>query len=334
MRLIGVLALDGAFASGIGVIADLFALSNRFIRRQYADREDRGRMIEIRLLSLNGAPITMAGGRRLEVDGAIGDRQNYDCVYVAGFDFVEEAELEARLSGVGPAVEWLSAQRRAGALIAATGGAIALLAQAGLLYGGSIAAPWWLEAALKRRHPHLEIDPMRHLSESDGTICAAAMNGDMALGMRLVERLLSPNVANWIAKTALVERGEPGFPVTAPIDSADPLIGQAQRWLQERFAEKPRMADLASALGISERTLTRRFEATLGTTPLGYLQSVRIEVAKGMLARSIQKIERIAYLVGYSDTKFFTRLFQDRTGLSPSAFRRQARGGSTVNRTE
>ena len=75
MRRVAVLALDGAFTSGIGAITDMFAMANRFIRRQYAEREERGITIEARLLSPTGAPCRTAAGRRLEVDGSIADRQ-------------------------------------------------------------------------------------------------------------------------------------------------------------------------------------------------------------------------------------------------------------------
>ncbi len=58
-------------------------------------------------------------------------------------------------------------------------------------------------------------------------------------------------------------------------------------------------------------------------TPLDYLQILRIEAAKQMLTRSNRKIDRIGYLVGYSDPGFFKKVFRARTGLSPGEYRRR-----------
>jgi len=102
----------------------------------------------------------------------------------------------------------------------------------------------------------------------------------------------------------------------------DVLVDRAQHWLQLRFAQRPRLKDLAVLLAVSERTLVRRFEQSLGMTPHDYLQSLRIEAAKQMLARSPRRIDRIGYLVGYSDPGFFKKVFRSRAGTSPSEYRR------------
>ena len=329
MRRIAILMLDGALTSGAALLADMLALSNRFIRRQYADREERGVTAETRLLSITGAPCRSVTGRRIEIEGSIADRQAYDLIYVAAFDVADENDLEERIAAYGPVRDWLRDQHGAGTIVAVSGSAIMLAAEAGLLDGLRIAAPWWLDAGLRHRHPRIEVDSGLEISDHGKVLCAAGMNGEPALAIRLVERLLSANVANWIAKLTLVRRAEASAETRPALTmsplSDDPVVGRAQHWLQERFSEKPLMADLADFLTVSERTLTRRFEKSLGMAPLAYLQSLRIEVAKGMLTRSDQTIERIAYLVSYSDPKFFKQIFRNLTGLSPSAYRRQAR---------
>ena len=75
---------------------------------------------------------------------------------------------------------------------------------------------------------------------------------------------------------------------------------------------------------MSERTLARRFELSLGMSPIDYLQTLRIEAAKQMLLRSNRKVDRIGYLVGYADPGFFKKLFRARTGMSPTEFRRRS----------
>jgi YesN/AraC family two-component response regulator len=59
-------------------------------------------------------------------------------------------------------------------------------------------------------------------------------------------------------------------------------------------------------------------------TPLDYLQLLRVEAAKQMLTRSLRRVDRISYLVGYSDPGYFKKVFRTRTGMTPSQFRHAA----------
>jgi transcriptional regulator GlxA family with amidase domain len=61
----------------------------------------------------------------------------------------------------------------------------------------------------------------------------------------------------------------------------------------------------------------------LGVRPLHYLQDLRIEAAKQLLENSDMQIDEILYEVGYEDLSSFSRLFQQRTGLTPSGYRKR-----------
>lgn len=72
---------------------------------------------------------------------------------------------------------------------------------------------------------------------------------------------------------------------------------------------------------MSSRTLIRRFKAATGESPLAYLQTVRIEVAKKILENSVQTISEITQQVGYEDVSSFSKMFKRRVGLSPREYR-------------
>jgi len=84
-----------------------------------------------------------------------------------------------------------------------------------------------------------------------------------------------------------------------------------------------RIAELAAEMAVSERTLVRRFTAVLDQSPLTYLQHLRIDSARALLEAGDLGVEQIATQVGYSDTSSFSRLFRERLGLSPGAYRRR-----------
>ena len=100
---------------------------------------------------------------------------------------------------------------------------------------------------------------------------------------------------------------------------------QAQDHLERHLAEPIRLADLARRLAVSERTLIRRFQQAVETTPLAYLQNLRIEAARALLETGNQRVEDIAQAVGYQDGSSFVRLFRERIGLTPAAYRRKFR---------
>ena len=75
-------------------------------------------------------------------------------------------------------------------------------------------------------------------------------------------------------------------------------------------SEEPLSAQaLAAALGVSYRTLHRRFDAAAGMAPLAYLQALRVEQAKELLEGTSLSLERVVERVGYSDVPAFRRLF-------------------------
>jgi AraC-like DNA-binding protein len=68
----------------------------------------------------------------------------------------------------------------------------------------------------------------------------------------------------------------------------------------------------------------RRFKAQTGTTPTAYLINLRIEHAKKLLAQKNKmnfSIKEVAHLCGFSDPYYFSRLFKEKTGSSPSGFK-------------
>lgn len=326
MARIAVLGLDGAQLSSLATFLDVFDLVNRYSAQQYADREVLPAQLEVRMLSPTGRPLRLQCGRSFPVDESLAGSETYDLVCVASFEIGAQLDLAARLAGTEPVSAWLKRQREAGAVVGASGAGVLLLAEAGLLGHAVATAPWWLERRFRRRYPEIELDIARVISEADDIYCAGSMKGEPALAHRLVERIASPNVANWVAKITLVEPypdGPQPWSVFSPeVLRQDGLVGRAQHWLQLRFSQKPRLRDLADVLAVSERTLVRRFEASLGMTPLEYLQTLRIEAAKQMLTRSNRRIDRIGYLVGYSDPGFFKKMFRAKAGVSPSEYRR------------
>ncbi len=81
----------------------------------------------------------------------------------------------------------------------------------------------------------------------------------------------------------------------------------------------------ASALGISSKALTIKVSRLLGKPPSVIIQERCIVEAKRLLAYSELSIAEIGYAIGYDDPNYFARLFRQKAGLTPGAFRKSAR---------
>lgn len=78
--------------------------------------------------------------------------------------------------------------------------------------------------------------------------------------------------------------------------------------------------DIAKNLHISTSYLMHKFKQETGASFVNYLTQFRMNKAMELLKKGNLKIYEIAHNVGYSDTKYFNKLFKKATGKSPSDY--------------
>ena len=333
MPRVAIVVADGVLTNAAFELVDALSLANRYTQQQYGEREVLPPTLDVRLVSASGEAVRAENGRLVAVDEGLHSGP-YDLIYVAPFAIGAPETLATRLAPLHPVSDWLTTARDRGARLAASGSGIAILASAGVLADIVVPLPWWLERAMARLHPHLTFDVERKVQVHDDLFLAGPHVAEPALAVRIIEAIMSPDVATWIERITGVDRypdgPDPALAFSPLVLREDELVTRAAHWLQLRFAQKPQMADLSAAMAVHPRTLSRRFTASLGMTPIDYLQRLRVEAAKRMLARSTRKVDRVGYLVGYADPRFFKTLFRKHTGLTPGEYRRRARTGGVV----
>jgi len=107
--------------------------------------------------------------------------------------------------------------------------------------------------------------------------------------------------------------------------SALARIASALRMVAEGYAEPIAIGSLARACGVSEPTLRRLFAQAVGTSPLEYLTSVRIQMAASLLAATDQSVLEISLAVGYASLSSFNRHFRRIMGVPPREWRKRRR---------
>jgi AraC-like DNA-binding protein len=106
----------------------------------------------------------------------------------------------------------------------------------------------------------------------------------------------------------------------------DSIVGGALSLLHQSPSHAWSIDELASALGTSRSVLAERFARFLGESPLAYLARWRLQLAARMLQTTHRFIGQIAADVGYTSQAAFNRAFKREFGLTPVAYRRNARG--------
>ena len=92
---------------------------------------------------------------------------------------------------------------------------------------------------------------------------------------------------------------------------------QAQPW------DTRSLADWASSVHTTERTLMRRSLTCLGMTLAEWRQRLRVVKAMAMLEEGL-RVEHVALDLGYASTSAFIAMFRKRMGSTPEEYRRQS----------
>ena len=104
---------------------------------------------------------------------------------------------------------------------------------------------------------------------------------------------------------------------------------RVQQTIEARLHEPFKIAELARACGMSERTLRRRWQSWSGRSLADEINHRRIERACQLLMLPDLAIGEIGYQVGVSSPARFSRLFRNLKGLSARDYRKQAMQDTT-----
>lgn len=112
-------------------------------------------------------------------------------------------------------------------------------------------------------------------------------------------------------------------PGTAPVDLTASLAHRAARILEENCGNEHRIDALAHQLGCTDRHLRRVFTAQYHVTPIQYLQTCRLLLAKNLLTDTNLSVIDVAMTAGFGSVRRFNDLFKKQYRLVPTALRRQ-----------
>lgn len=99
-------------------------------------------------------------------------------------------------------------------------------------------------------------------------------------------------------------------------------IRQMLSFIQLRYTEPVSVQQIADSAFISRRECMRSFQRILGTSPIQYVIDLRLRKAKQLLLETDFPVMEIGARCGFPDQSYFTRVFREKTGVSPGKFRK------------
>jgi transcriptional regulator GlxA family with amidase domain len=206
----------------------------------------------------------------------------------------------------------LREHHEAGGTVASVCAGADALGRAGLLDGRRCTTHHDVQDELARRYP-LATVVRDVLYVVDGrVITSAGVASGIDLALHLVAVRHGPAAAARVARQMVVyarRNGDERQTSTMLRHRAhlSDAVHRAQDLIDARFTGRLALADLAASTGLSERTLTRRFTASTGRTPLRYQQELRIERAEHLINQGTT-VESAARAVGFQDARMLRRL--------------------------
>lgn len=108
-------------------------------------------------------------------------------------------------------------------------------------------------------------------------------------------------------------------------------VEEALRYIENNYAHQVNIRVIADHLNIERTYLYRLFKDITGTSPQEYLLDFRIRRACSLLRGTDLPISDIARSVGYDDALYFSRLFRQKKGRTPTQYRQEKKTGAHQN---
>ena len=323
---IAILVVDGMFDSGLAGILDVLDNAN-------ALGEEISEPPSWNVTTVGFQPQVRTGAGHLVAAQPVEHVEAADLLIVPARATRGPADVLDYVSGDKslPVRKLLARTRARGTAIASACAGTFLLAETGILDGLRATTTWWLSPAFRTRYPAVQLEQDQMVIASDGITTAGAAFGHVDLALAIV-RYRSPALADLVARYLVLDErpSQSAYIIPSALAQSDPTVAAFERWTRARLAEPVSIPSAARSIGVSERTLQRRIQRTLGMSPIRFVQDLRIERASHLLRTTGLSMETIARKVGYENANTLRVLLRERTGKTTPALR----GGQVVGGSE
>ncbi|NPD93250.1 hybrid sensor histidine kinase/response regulator transcription factor [Xylanibacter muris] len=109
------------------------------------------------------------------------------------------------------------------------------------------------------------------------------------------------------------------------VDADSEMMKKLLDYLEKNISDANlRIEDLADAVNLGRTVFYGKIKSIVGMSPVDFVRHIRMQRAEELISGSRYSFSQIAYMVGFSDPKYFSRCFKKETGMTPSEYREQA----------
>ena len=315
---VSVLAYDGIFDSGLAAVLDVLDTAN--VMRDGLGSPPPG--WEVTTVATGKRARTGAG--HIVHAAALDAARDADLLVIPALNVRHPEELIEFIEGpvAAPLCRVIARARSQGVPVYTACSGTFLLAESGVLGARRVTTTWWLTPAFRARYPEVNLDQTRMVVSSDGVTTAGAAFGHVDLALAIV-RASSPALADLISSYLVVDErpSQSAYTIPSALAQSDPAMAAFERWVRDRLAEPISIPEAARAIGMSERTLQRATQRVLGTSPVRFVQDMRVEQAAHLLRTTDLSLEAISRQVGYEHANTLRVLLRERTGQTTRTLR-------------
>ncbi len=305
-----VLAYDGLCIFEFGIAVEMFGLARPEFDQWYS----------FSVCGVTKRAVRAIGGVTIMPHGDLRELERADTIIIPGWPKPIASPPQRLVRAL------ISAHERGARLVSICVGSF-VLAATGLLDGRRATTHWRFADQMARDFPRVRLEPdVLYVDERDILTSAGSAAG-IDLCLHIIRKDFGTVVANAVARRAVVsphrEGGQAQFIDTPVGEEAHPWLSNLLHWVNKRLAKRLTIEQLAEAAHMSTRTLSRRFAATTGASPLHWITGLRVRRAKDLLETTTLSIEEVAEASGFASAALLRHHFHAAVKLSPSNYRGQ-----------
>lgn len=304
-----VLALPSVVTFDLGVAVQIFG--------GVSDRLPGPGGYDVEVCTLAPGAVPTPNGLAVEVEHGLERLGHADLVIVPGHDDFATPPPE-------PVRRALRDAYARGARVASICVGAFVLGFAGLLDGRRAATHWAAAPLLAEHFPRCEVDPGALFVDEGSVLTSAGLAAGIDLSLHVVRTDFGAGAASSLARCNVVAPHRAGgqaqfIPVPATAEPAG--LADTLQWALANLEERLDVDAIARHAHVSPRTLARRFEAELGTTPKRWLQAQRVARARELLETTTLPIQDVARRTGFGSTAALRTHLRRQTARTPSEYR-------------
>lgn len=201
-----------------------------------------------------------------------------------------------------------------------------VLAKAGILDGRRATTHWLFLEELAARYPAVQVVDEGIYVEDRGVWTSAGITAGIDLALALVESDHGQKTAMEVAKRLVLFLRRSGhqaqFSSTlARQEKEPPKLKDITSYVLEHVDEPLPVERIARSAGVSPRTLSRLCREHLGESPAELVRRLRVDEARRLLEETSLPLKDVTARTGLGDTSTLWRVFTERLGVTPAAYR-------------